>query len=138
MVVAVAVVHVVEVAIHEIVDVITVGNSFVAAAFAMDMAGFMTAAHVPASAIGGVRGGYGNRMLVEVPFMRVMQMAIMKIVDMTLVDNGRVSAARAVDVVVIFVDVMIHFCAFLFTGMFSVECARALKIKLATCWSASE
>lgn len=137
-VVAVAVVHVVEMAVDEIIDVVAVGDGLMAAAFAMDMAGFVTGARVAAGAVGGVGGGNFECVFVEVAFVRMVQVTVVKVIDVAFMGDRRVAATRAVDVIVILVYVMVHLSAFPLAGRLSVECARALKIKPATCWSARE
>lgn len=141
MVVAMSVVDVVQVAVHQIVDVVAVRHHFVAATFPMHVAGFVPGAVVAAGAIFRVRRADSDRVLVDVTFVRMVQVPIVEIIHMPVMRNRLVSAARAVDVIVVFVGVMAHREFFPFvkgSGVFSVECARALKISPATCWSASE
>jgi hypothetical protein len=93
MVVAVRAVRMVQMALHEIIDVIPVWNRRVPAVRAVDMI-----IRVPATAVvGGARAGIG-RAHRELMFFHlavgqlVMQVPIVQVVDMALVFNGRVTA----------------------------------------------
>lgn len=90
MVVAVAVVRVVQATVDEIVDVIAVWNGLVAAAGAMDVTG-ANGVRRAAHRVGGVDR---NRVLVDVITVHVMQMTVMQIIDVALMAHSRVSASR--------------------------------------------
>ena len=80
-------------------------------------------------------------MLVKVPFVRMMQMPVVQIIDVPFMLDRGMPAPGPVNVRMIFVYVMFHiysfpFIAFLIaaTGTaFSVECASALNTSPATC-----
>ena len=83
------IVHMVQVAIDQIIDMITVRHRFVAAAGAVHMA----ACQIGNAAI-GIGRGYGHHMFIDMIAVRVMQMAIMQIIDMAIMAHGGVAAAR--------------------------------------------
>jgi hypothetical protein len=136
-----------QVAIHEIVDVVAVGNRFMAATGSVNVSGVVGGAGVAAGAIGRIRGAHLNGVLVVMAFMSMVEMAVVEVVYVAVVQHGGMAAAGSVLVVVVGMDVMIHLlfafldgCAADFSVRwdFSVACARALKIKPDTCWSAKE
>lgn len=93
-----AIVAVVEVAIVNVVDVVTVGNGYVAAALAVDVVvTFVDGVLCVAGAVAA---------FVPVAVVIVVQMAVVNVVDVVAVGNGDVAAAFTVDVVVAFVNVV--------------------------------
>jgi hypothetical protein len=78
----------------DVVDVITVRDGLVAAALAV---------LVVVDVVGGVRG-VGT--LVPMPFVFEVGAAIVEVVDMVAVLDGRVATVRTMDVGMVFVDVM--------------------------------
>jgi len=92
-VVAVAAVGMVEVSVDEVVDVVAVGNGFVAAAGAVDMGGVMSATSVFWGADSRVDRRESDAVLIDVAVMQVVQMAIVEIVDVILMLDGGVAAA---------------------------------------------
>ena len=108
-VVAVVAVLVVQTAVYDVVDVITVRYSFVAAAFAMNMAD--TGLHGVAAV--GVGGVYIEAMLVVVAVVFVVQVAVVDVVDVVAVFDGGVAAAFAVNVLVVGMGMAVaHFVSF--------------------------
>ena len=101
MIITVILVRVVEAAIDEVVGVLAVRHGFMAAVFAVHV----LAAIVLAVAVGWKLLIDRERVLIDVVAMRLVQMAVMEKVDVAVVDDRRVAAAGAVDVVVIFVRV---------------------------------
>jgi hypothetical protein len=77
-------VGVVQVAIDQIVDVIAVGDGFVAAALSMDVSSIMSAALMVGGAAVRVLVSDLNHMLIDVIAVRMMQMRIVQIVDVAL------------------------------------------------------
>ena len=92
---------------------VAVGHCFVAATFAVDVRGVVMPAMMRKT-IGGVRCGYFNDMFVKVVAMGAVQVAVVQIIGMIAVADGRVSAAVAVDVGVQFMEfvMMAHDNAF--------------------------
>lgn len=107
MAVAVVAVRVVQLAVDEVVDVVAVRDRVVAAAGAVDVVGGMSVGRL--GVLRGVGRVDGDRVLVDVVLMRMMQMTVVNVVDVALVADGRVPAARAVHVVVVGMgDVIAH------------------------------
>ena len=79
-----------QVTVHQIVDVVAMGHRFVPTTRAVLMcaAGFGRASH-------WVRGADRDHVLVNMVFVHVMEMPIMKIVNVPVVTDRNVSAVRA-------------------------------------------
>jgi hypothetical protein len=86
-IITMASVHMVQVAIDQIIDMIAVRHRFMAAAGAVHMA----AGQRGGTAI-GIGRGYRDHMFIDMIAMRVMQMAIMQIINMAFVVDGGVAA----------------------------------------------
>lgn len=108
MIVAVAVVRVVQVTVDEVVDVIAVWHRLVTTICTMHVIGGVRAAGVGRSARGGVGGVDRDGALIDVAVVLVMQMSVMQIVDMIAVLDGGVTAGRTVDVIVLGMGVVAH------------------------------
>ena len=106
MIVAVAVVCVVQVAVHEVVDVIAVRHGRVATRGAVDVTGLMAVARVPRRAARGMRRIDVDHALVDMSAVCVMEVAVVQVVDVAVVLDRVVSAARPVDVLVLVVNGM--------------------------------
>ena len=98
MVVAVAVVHVVEMAVDEVVDMVSVRDRLVAAAGAVHMVRLVAAARVLARAAVRVRGVDVDDMVIDVVAMGVMQVSVVEVVEVPVVHHGPMSASGSVDV----------------------------------------
>ena len=96
-VVAVVAVLVVQATVYDVVDVVTVRYGFVAAAFAVNVAG--TGLHGVAAV--GVGGVYIEAVFVVVAVVLVVQVAIVDVVDVVTVFDGGMAAAFAVNVLVV-------------------------------------
>ena len=108
MVVAVAVMRMMQVPIDEIVDVIAVGNGRMPAAGPVDVACVVSLAVVSGASVRvGVR--YLQRVLVVVAVMSAVQVPVMQIADVVTVLNGNVAAVGSMLVGVVFVYVVVHF-----------------------------
>ena len=105
MVVAVAVVLVVQVTIYQVVNVVAVGYSFVAAARTVNVAGIVTGAFVAVGASSGIGVVNFKSVLVNVVAVYVMHVAVMQVIHVIAVLYGSVAAVGAVLVVVIFVGI---------------------------------
>ena len=100
-VVAVAVVRVMQVAVHEIVNVIAVRHGLVTAAGAVDVSRCVAAAAVVGGAGIGVGGADGDAVFIHMVVVRMVQMAVVQIVDVAVMPDGGVAATRAVPVRVV-------------------------------------
>lgn len=107
MVVAVVAVRMVEVAIDQVVDVVAVRNGRMAAVGPMHMAFLVPAAVMGGSAAIGVGGIDLENVLIDVTGVRMVQVAIVQIIHMSVVLDSQVAAARAVLVVVVRVNLAV-------------------------------
>lgn len=96
-------VRIVQVAIDQIADVVTMRHGLMAATRTVDMTRLVTTATVLGRATGGVGLRDGNHVFVDVVAVRMVQVTIMQIVDMAFVADGGVAAARTMLVVVVVV-----------------------------------
>jgi hypothetical protein len=89
--------------VDEVVDVVAVRHGFVSTAGAMHMIGGVTRTDVTTGA--GIRVGLRNFnfVLVDMFAMRVMQMAVVQVVDVAVMFYGGVTTSRSMGVIVIFV-----------------------------------
>jgi hypothetical protein len=107
-VVAVVLVRAVQAPVDEIVDVLTVRDRFVAAARSMPMAGVVPRVPVVPGTAVGVPLVDRDHVVVDVVAVRMMQMTVVQEVQVRLVDDRGMPAARPVDVLVpTLVDVMV-------------------------------
>jgi putative membrane protein len=104
-VVAVVAVLVMQAAVDDVVDVITVRYGFVAATFAVNVA--VAGVNWMATVRIGFIDAKGVLVVVAVVFM--VQMAVVQIIDVAFVFDGSVAAVCAVNVVMMFVGFAGHF-----------------------------
>lgn len=107
-VVTVAAVRVVQVAVDQVVYVIAVGNSLMAAAGAMRVAGCVAAAGVRRRTCLGVRAAHREHVLIDMIFVIMVKVAGVQVISMVAMKDGAVAAVRAMDVLVVFVPMMAH------------------------------
>jgi hypothetical protein len=100
MIIAVITMRVVQVAIDQIIHMITMGHCFMAAIWSMDMA--LGMAFCRGGAAVGVSRVNGDYMLVHVVMVRVVQMTIVQVIDMAIVFDSCVAATRPMFMVVPF------------------------------------
>jgi hypothetical protein len=91
-----AAVGMVQVAVHQIVDVIAVGNLRVAALRAMHMGFVVPAAGVLRRAGGRVLRRHADHMFVDMVAVNVVEVAVVKVVGVAVVLDGDMTAALAV------------------------------------------
>jgi hypothetical protein len=104
--VAMPLMRVVQVARDEVIDVVAVRHRFVPAAGAVNVSRLVPAAGVAGGAGLGIGRGDGQHMLLDHSARGgVVEVAVVQVIDMAVVLNGRVPAAGAVNVVVIGVGV---------------------------------
>ena len=101
MIITVIRVRVVEASVDEVIGVLTVRHSLVAAVRAMDV---LTAIVLAVAVVGKLLIDR-ERVLIDVIAVRLVQVAVVNEVDVAIVDDRRVATAWAMDVVVIFVRV---------------------------------
>jgi hypothetical protein len=100
-IVAMALAGVVQVTVYQVIDVITVGDRFMAAAGAVLMALRVAATGVRGCASGGIGCGHGDLVLFDAVLAHVVHMAVVQVIDVAVVLNAGVAAAGAVLVAVI-------------------------------------
>jgi hypothetical protein len=88
-VVAVILVWMMQMALHQIVRVITVRDCLVTASRAVGMLRVMVTAGVGGRTGGRIRAAVGERMLVHVPTVDAVQMVVVEIIDVVVVLDGR-------------------------------------------------
>ena len=99
-VVAVIAVRMVQMTVDQVIDVVAVRHRFMPAARPMHMTGAMAGTVVLRRAAVRVGGADGDHVLVDMVAMHVMQVAVMQEIDVAFVAHRRVTALRAVLVVV--------------------------------------
>jgi len=99
-VVAVVAVRMMQMTVHQIVDMVTVRHRFVAAAGPMHMTGAMAGTVMLRRAAVRVGGADGDHVLVDMVAMHVVQMAVVQEIDVAFVPHRGMTALRAVLVVV--------------------------------------
>ena len=106
MVVAVAIVLVVQVAIDQVIDMVAVRNRRVSASRSVHVVGRVGRAGMSAGAGGWVMSRDLQDMLFDHPVEgRVMQVSIVEVVDMSIMFDCRMPAVFSVDMVMVFVVV---------------------------------
>lgn len=108
MIVAVARVHVVEMSGDEVVDVIAVRYCRVTAVGAMNVVAVVALACMVGSTGRGIRGVDRDRALVDVVPVHLVEVSVVKIVDVVEVLDSGVTTAGAVDVVMLGMSRMGH------------------------------
>lgn len=108
MIVAMAIVRMMQVAIDQVVDMIAVGNRGVTAIRSVHVTARVTTAEVPASAIRGIRGVHLQNVLFDNAIARgVVQVTVVQEINMVAMLNPGMAAFWTVDVVM--VGVFRHF-----------------------------
>jgi hypothetical protein len=98
----------VEMTRHEVVRMIAVGDSFVAAARAVTVRRFVTAAGVSSSAFRGIPGIHFQLVFVDMIAMHIVHVAIVEETLMPIVQDGGVAALISMLMRVSFMNVMTH------------------------------
>ena len=98
-----------EAAIDEIIDVVTVRNRFVSASGTVVVSVLVGADLVRSGAAAGIRGGHLESVFLDRAIrILVMKMAVVQVIEMVAVADRGVAASAAVLVIVIFVKVRAH------------------------------
>lgn len=123
-------VRVVQVAVYQIVDVVAVGNGRMTTSRSMHMTFVVAAAGMFGRTRVRVGGRHFQRTFVHMPFVGVVQVAVVQIINMVAVLDGLMAAAGAMHVRMVLVDHMgIHEVRFLFgevgSGRGSAEASAA-------------
>ena len=96
MVIAMAVVRMVQMTVHKIIDVVAMWHGFVTAARAVNVACFMAVAVVIRGADIRIDRANGNAVFIHMPLVRVVQMAVVQVINVAIMFNGGVAAVCAV------------------------------------------
>ncbi len=97
MVVAVTVMRVMQVITHEVIHVIPMRNRFVPTVRPMDVACFVSPAVVFGRATDRIEPAHFNFVFFRTASAHVQQMAVLEIVDMTIMFHSLMAASRAMD-----------------------------------------
>ena len=98
-VVAVAAVRMMQVPVHEVIDVVAMRDRFMAATGAVDMRSIVAGAGRGVAV--GIRRADFDDVLIDVPGVRVVQMPVVQVIDVPVMFDRGVAAAGAVFVVVV-------------------------------------
>jgi hypothetical protein len=98
MVVTVVAMGMVQMTVDDVVDMVAVPDRFVTAVRAVNVTGVMAGTTVLRRALVRVRFGHLQYVPIAVILVRVMQLAVVEIVDVSIVHDGGVAAAGAMDV----------------------------------------
>lgn len=97
-VVAMTAVWMVQVATHEVIDVVAVRHPFMAATKAVDVSSFVTRGRRGATV--GSSGADFDNVFIDMIAVRMMQMPFVQVIDVTVMFHDRVAAAGAVVMIV--------------------------------------
>jgi hypothetical protein len=114
MVVAVRAVRMVEMAVHQVVDMVAVGHRLMAAARSVPVLAIMAAAIMVGRAPFGVAPADIDRVFVDMPLMGMMEVPVVQVVDMIAMLDGDMPAIRPVGMGMIHMDPMVvvgHDCS---------------------------
>lgn len=107
MVVAMAVTGVMQVTVDQVVDVVSVGDGLVPAAFTVNVPSVVSATGMMRRAAGWIGVADLDDVLVAVLVVGEMKVPVMEIIDVVAMFDRRVAAPRAVDVIGMFVGSMV-------------------------------
>jgi len=124
-IVAVGSVRVVEVAGDEIVDMVAMRNRGVAAGLSVAVVSRVARARVGRRAGARIDAADGQRMLVDVIFVRVVEVSTMCVVGVPVVLDGRMPTLRSVGVGMSLVDLMARHRRFSFRGSIALLVGKA-------------
>ena len=118
-VIAMAVMLMVQVAVDQVIYMVTVRNGGMATAIAVDVIAVVIGAIMTAGALGGIVGIDVEAVLVDMVVVNVMQVPIVKVIDVVAVNDGLVSAILTVLMIVsvVFLAVSHDNCSFFFGNL---------------------
>jgi hypothetical protein len=103
MIIAMIIVWVMKMPIDQVINMVAMRNCLVSTLRPMHMSRCMPRAIVPRGAILRVGRGYANHMFIDMVFMRIMQMAVVQVVDVAIVHDSGVAAFQPMEMIMIFV-----------------------------------
>jgi len=101
MVIAMITVRMVQMTIDQVIDMVTMGHRLMAAAWAMYMAGGVAGALMVWRAALGILSVNRQAVLVNMIAMHMVQVAVVQVIDMTIMLNRRMATARLVLMVMV-------------------------------------
>ena len=102
-IIAMVVVPVMQVVLDQVINMISMWNSLVPAVRTMNVILVVSPTVVVGSAVGRIGAAHVNPVLVDMITLNIVQMAVVKIIDMAIVLHRRMTAGRTMSVVVAFV-----------------------------------
>jgi len=113
MIITVITMRMMQVAIHKVINVIAVRNSLVSAVLAMNMSRLMPTASMLRCTYRRIGDAYLQHMLIHMITMRMMQVAIVKVIGVAVMFDCSVTTASVVLMVVFFMDLVLagHVCS---------------------------
>ena len=109
MVITVVAVGMVQVPINQIIDMVTMGDGFVAASGSVHMGSIVPGALMRGGAVCWVGTGYTDGVLVNVIAVGVMQVPVVKVINVAIMGDGRMPAIWAMGMRVVWVLVARHY-----------------------------
>ena len=103
MVIAMIIVRVMKVPIYQVINMVAMRDCLVSTLRPMHMPRRMSRAIMPGGAVLRIGRGYANHMFIDMVFMRIMQMAVMQVIDVAIVHDSGVAAFRSMRMIMIFV-----------------------------------
>lgn len=110
---------------YQIIDMVAVRHSFVAAAGSVAVIGIVAAAGVGRRAGSGVLTGDVESMLIDMVAMQVVQMSVVQIIGVAVMGDGLMPAVGSMLMIVMLVSEMVVHCGTPFVGR--AGCNLALK-----------
>lgn len=102
-IIAMSVMRIVEVITHQVVDMIAMRYSLVAAAGSMQMSLLMLGAFVPRRAVLWVGNRYAYDVFIDMVVVMIVQVAVVQIIDVIVMHDACMTALRAMRMSMIFV-----------------------------------
>ena len=121
MVVAMGSVGEVQVAVDEVVSVVSVGHSRMSAVRTMAMADLMPVAAMGRSACRRVLFGDVEPMFIDMVTMQMVQMSVVEIVGVAIMGDGRMPAVRIMPMIVVLMNGVVFHCRTPFVGQVGYE-----------------
>ncbi|WON74240.1 hypothetical protein [Nitrosospira sp. Is2] len=103
MVIAMTIVRIMEMSIDQIINMVAMRYCLMPTARPMHMLRRVSGAFMLRRAVLRIGRGYANHMFVDMAFVRMMQMAVVQIIDMVIVHDPGVAALRPMRMIMIFV-----------------------------------
>ena len=103
MVIAMTIVRMMEMSIDQIINMVAMRNCLMSTVRPMHMLRRVSGAFMLRRAVLRIGRGYANHMFIDMAFMRIMQMAIVQIINMVFVHDTGVAALGPMRMIMIFV-----------------------------------